>query len=97
MHEEAAIHHFESVTKSTTSRCGYFSLSSDSRFGASPDATGPGTLLLEIKTHAEKSSGPLQKLSGEHVVQTQLQMACKGFDFTVVMSFHQETNSAIFF
>ena len=54
-------------------------------------------MLLEIKTRAEKSTSPLDNLKGEHLIQSQLQMACTGFDYVIVESFHPESNSANFF
>ena len=96
-YEDSAIKHFESVSGCTTSRCGFFVHPIDSVYGASLDAICPGTILLEVKTHAEKSSAPFQFIKGEHLLQAQLQMACAGFQYVIVESFHAKTNSAKFF
>ena len=95
--EETAIKYFESITGSTTSKCVFFVHPSDEKYGASPDAICPGATLLEIQTRAENSTSPLDSLKGEHLIQTQLQMACTGFDYVIVESFHPESNSANFF
>ena len=93
--EGAALEHFESVTGCTTSTCGYYS-HPYSNYGASPDAICPGPILLEIKTRAENSTSPLNNLQGEHLRQTHLQMACTGFSYVFVESFHPETETANF-
>ena len=95
--EETAIKYFESITGSTTSKCVFFVHPSDENYGASSDAICPGPVLLEIKTRAENSTSPMDNLKGEHLIQTQLQMACTGFDYVIVESFRPESNSANFF
>ena len=62
--EGAVLKHFDSVTGCTTSTCGYFSHSSDSNYGACPDAICAGPILLEIKTGAENSTSSLNNLKG---------------------------------
>ena len=57
--ENIAVKHFENFTGSTTSTCGFFLHPLDKNYGASPDAICPGSLLLDIKTRAEKSTAPL--------------------------------------
>ena len=52
---------------------------------------------MEIRTRAEKSDAPLADLSGEHLVQAQLQIACTGFRYVIAESFVPEKNIANIF
>ena len=96
-YEDTAVKHFEKVSGSTASKCGFFIHPDDPKYGASPDAICTAPFLLEIKTRAEKSDAPLANLSGEHLVQAQLQMSCTGFRYVIVESFLPEKNNANFF
>ena len=78
-YEDTAVKHSEKVSGSTASTCGFFIYPNDPKYGAGPGAICTGPFLLEIKTRAKKSDAPLPNLSGEHLVQSQLQMACAGF------------------
>ena len=60
--ERTAISYFEKVSKSTSQVCGFFRHPSNNRYGASPDALGAAGFLLEVKTRAENSDGPLKSL-----------------------------------
>ena len=64
-------------------------------FGASPDAICASGLILEIKTRAENSDGPLHSLKDRpsYFVQCQLQMACTNAHSCILMSYHPETES----
>ena len=55
--------------------CGFFKHPQDPRYGASPDGIGEA-FAVEVKTRAENSDMPLEKISGTHLVQTNFQMAC---------------------
>ena len=50
-------------SKAIIERCGFFTHPSDNQYGASPDALGPAGILLEIKTRAINSYGPLISLN----------------------------------
>ena len=74
----------------------FFLHRNDPKYGESPDAICTGPFLLEIKIRAEKSDAPLPDLSGEHLVQAQLQMPWTKFRYVIVESFLPEKNIAIF-
>ena len=67
--EEPPVKHFEKVSGCfcTTVKCGFFEHPEDCKYGASPDAICPGSILLEIKTRAENCSSSLEKLNGERL------------------------------
>ena len=68
--------------------------------GASPDGlikTEDCDWLLEIKTRAEKCSGPLKTIEKYMYLQTQLQMFCTGRKYCLLMSYHPETLYAHYF
>ena len=67
----------------------------DVNFGASPDAVCASRLILEIKTGAVNSVGPLDSLKDcpNYFVQCQLQMACTNAHSCVLLSYHPETKS----
>ena len=83
-YEDTAVKHFEKVSSSTASKCGFFIHPNDPTYSASPYAICTGHFLLEIKIRAEKSDAPLANLSGEHLVQAQLQMPFTGFRYVIV-------------
>ena len=60
---------------------GFKKLAEDPRYSSGPDTLCPGPILLEVKTHAENCSGPLDNLvgKGHHVLQPNLQMMCTGY------------------
>ena len=97
IYEEKAVTFFEKDSGSVACRCGFFTHPEDTKYGVSLDAVCPGPILLEIKTRAENSKGPLEKIKGEHLLQAQLQMACTGFHYVIIESFHPETNQASYF
>ena len=71
----------------------------DTRYGSSPDALRPLGILLEVKTRAEGSSGPLELLEKfpDYFVQCQLQMLCTGAEFCILQSYHPESKTSKFF
>ena len=60
--EKEAVSVFCNLSNSETQPCGFFEDPSDSNYGASPDALAASSLILEIKTRAAKTEGPLQSL-----------------------------------
>ena len=99
MYEQEAIYHFEKASNSTTERCGFFVLTGDDRYGASPDAIAVANILLEIKTRAKGCDGPLENLikSASYFVQVQLQMMCTDSNYCIVESYSPEKKTANFF
>ena len=71
----------------------------DTRYGSSPDALGPLGILLEVKTMAEGSSGPLASLEKfqHYFVQCQLQILCTGAEFCILKSYPPESKTSKFF
>ena len=78
---------------------GFFQHPSSSRYGASPDALGPGGLLVEIKTRAVNADGPLKSLASfpNYFVQCQLQMVCTDAHSCILLSYHPESKHGNFF
>ena len=78
IHEKEALAHFEKISKAKSNLCGFFKHPYLNRFGSSPDALGPDGILIEIKTRAQNSSGPLESLLSypNYYIQCQLQLAC---------------------
>ena len=99
MFEKDGVTFFETKSKSTTSSCGFFLHPSNGCFGASPDALGPNGILIEIKTRAKNSDGPLKNLDlcPHYFVQCQLQMACTDAHSCILVSYHPESKSGNFF
>ena len=97
--ESEAISNFELILKAKTERCGYFYYLKDKKYGSSPDALGPSSILLEVKTRAEGSMEPLQSLCNfpHYYVQCQLQMLCTETQFCLLQSYHPETQTSMFF
>ena len=56
-------------------------------------------MLLEIKTRAENSKGPLELLEKlpHYYLQCQLQLACTDGKFCILLSYHPETDTGNFF
>lgn len=90
--EDEAIRYFEEITKSKTERCGFFIHPMNNKFGSSPDALGPAGILIEIKTRAKNSNGPLDSitLSPSHYLQCQLQITCTDAHSCILLSYHPE-------
>ena len=95
MYEEEAVKYFERLSGSITRKVGFFMHPFNVNFGASPDAICASGLILEIKTRAENSDGPLDSLKDRpsYFVQCQLQMACTNAHSCILMSYHPETKS----
>ena len=97
--EEKGVSYFELMSKAKTEKCGFFKYPGNERYGASPDSLGPAGLLLEVKTRAVNSDGPLKSLDlfPNYFVQCQLQMACTDANFCILLSYHPESESGNFF
>ena len=97
--EDEAISYFEKMTGSKTEKAGFFIHPTNVSFGASPDAMCAAGIILEIKTRAANSSGPLESLDKfpSYFLQCQLQMACTNAHSCVLLSYHPETKSGNFF
>ena len=76
--------------------CGFFKHPQDPRYGAIPDGIGEA-FAVEVKTRAENSDMPLEKISGTHLVQTNFQMACTNGDITFLQSYLPEKDISHFF
>jgi len=76
--------------------CGFFRHPEDPRYGASPDGIGEA-FAIEVKTRAQHSETPLEKISGSHLVQTNFQMACTKGDITFIQSYLPEKDISHFF
>ena len=98
-YENEALQYFMTKSKATAEKCGFFVHPTNSRFGSSPDAIGPAGLIIEIKTRALNSEGPLKSLDKfpGYFIQTQLQMACTDANFCLLVSYHPESKSGNFF
>lgn len=57
------------------SSCGVFRHPSDPNYGASPDGISQA-FLVEVKTRAENSEAPLDKITGLHIIQANFQITC---------------------
>ena len=99
VYEKEALSHFEKISKGKTNLCGFFNHPYLNRFGSSPDALGPDGILIEIKTRAQNSSGPLESLLPypNYYIQCQLQLACTDAHSCILVSYHPESKSANFF
>ena len=85
-YEGEAITNFQNIWNCKTEKCGFFLHPTDTRYGSSPDALGPLGILLDVKTRAEGSSGPLKSFEKfpDYFVQAQLQMLCTGTEFCIL-------------
>ena len=99
MFEKDGIKYFERESKSITQTCVFFYYPCNNRYGSSPGAIGKNGILVEIKTRAKNSIGPLQNLNScpHYYVQCQLQMACTDAHSCVLVSYHPETKFGNFF
>ena len=93
------ITNFEKISNCKTEKCGFFLHPTGTGYGSSPDALGPLGILLEVKTRAEGSSGPLESLEKfpHYNLQCQLQMLCTGAEFCILQSYHPESKTSKFF
>ena len=86
-------------SKAAIKSCGFFIDPCNERYGASPDGLGPAAILLEVKTRAENSDGPLIALKSypQYFVQFQLQMNCTNAIFVVENghSYHKELSRSL--
>ena len=91
--------YFNKEAKCNTKKCAFFSYAKNSVFGVGLDALISPDLLIEIKTRAAGSDGPLEDLrkNSSYFIQTQLQMACTGTKNCIIMSYHPEYTSANYF
>lgn len=98
-YEKEAITYFEKISKASLNECGFYIHPSNILFGSSPDAIGPVGIIVEIKTRAENSQGPIESLSKfpHYYVQCLLQMACTDSHTCILLSYHPETQSGNFF
>ena len=87
------------MSNSETQTCGFFEEPSDSNYGASPDALAASSLILEVKTRAAKTEGPLTSLKQQpsYYIQPQLEMVCTGASYCILESCHPETQQPSFF
>eukprot|EP00794_Sanderia_malayensis_P008327 gene8327-9220_t len=97
--EAIAIAKMMQDSNATIKPCGFFIDPSNERYGASPDGLGPAAILLQVKTRAENSDGPLLGLKKypQYFVQCQLQMKCTNAMFVILQSYHPETGSSHYF
>ena len=97
--EKEAIKFFEKTSKSSTTECGFYNHPSEKLFGSSPDALGPEGVIVEIKTRAENSEGPIESLKKfpAYFIQCQLQMSCTDAHTCILLSYHPETKTGRFF
>ena len=98
-YEDEAVKCFEATAKCTVEKCVFFHHQQKKRYGSSPDGLEPLGILLEVKTRAEASRGPLTSINKfpQYFVQCQLQMICTNAEFCILQSYHQETTSSNFF
>ena len=68
-------------------------------FGVSPEGLVSPDLLIEIKTRAASSAGPLEDLRKNSYcfIQTQVQMVYNATKYCIIKSFHPESTSANYF
>ena len=96
MFENDAIKNFEMLSNAKIEKYSYFCYTLDNKYGCSPDGLGPAGILLEVKTRAAGSTGPITSLENfpQYYIQWQLQMLCTDADFYILQSYHPETNSS---
>ena len=97
--EEEALRHLMKESGATIKTCGFFNHPWDNRYGASPDGLGPAGILIEVKTRAAGSEGPIEDLSkfAHYFAQCQLQMLCTDAEYTILQSYHPETSTSNYF
>jgi hypothetical protein len=96
MFEDKALQNFETLSKVKIEKCGYFSSPLDPKYGCSPDGLGPSGIIVEVKTRAVGSTGPITSLENfpQYYIQCQLQMQCTDAEFCILQSYHPETDSS---
>ena len=71
-------------------KCGYFCYSLDNKYGCSPDGLGPAGILLEVKTRAARSTGPITSLDNFPqyyiVPTTDVMYGCRFLYFAIIPS-----------
>ena len=79
--------------------CGFFNHPDDSSYGASPGGLVAPGILLEIKTRAANSDGPLLNIATNpgYYIQAQIQMICTDYSYCIIMSYHPESKAANYF
>ena len=79
--------------------CGFFNHPGDNSYGASPDGLVAPGILLEIKTRAANSDGPLPNIAKNpgYYIQAQIQMVCTDYSYCIIMSYHPESKTANYF
>ena len=78
------------------SKCGFSKHPLDARSGASPDAISEA-FSIEVKTRAENSELPLEKITRAHLVQANFKMSCTGCQVTFLQSYLPEKKTSNFF
>lgn len=99
MYENEALLCFQADSQCKVEKCGFFYHPENKRYGASPDAIGPNSILVEIKTRAEKCDGPIESIEKypHYFIQCQLQMVCTNAKFCILQSYHPETKKSNYF
>ena len=101
MYEKEALDFFCKSSSCYAKQCGFFINPDDPSYGASPDGLVAPGLLIEIKTRAVNSAGPLECLHKNKCancfIQCQLEMICTNSQFCILMSYHPESKSANYF
>ena len=97
-YEDEAVKYSEATAKCTVEKCGFFHHPPKKMYGSNPDGLGPLGILLEVKTRAEASRGPLTSINNfpQYFVQCQLHMYTNA-EFCILQSYHPETTSSNFF
>ena len=92
--EKEAISVFCNLSNSETQTSGFFEDPSDSNY-----ALAASSLILEVRTRAAKTEGPLISLKQlpSYYIQPQLEMVCTGASYCILESYHPETQQASFF
>ena len=76
--------------------CGFFNHPDDNSYGASPDRLVAPGILLEIKTRAANSDGPLLNIANiAYYIQAQIQMVCTDYSYCIIMSYHPDSKTII--
>ena len=79
--------------------CGFCNHPDDNSYGASPDGLVAPGILLEIKTRAANSDGPLLNIAKNpgYYIQAQIQLVCTDYSYCIIMSYHPESKTANYF
>ena len=97
--EGEALSDFCDKSMSRATSCGFSNHPDDSSYGASPDGLVAPGILLEIKTRAANSDGPLLNIANNpgYYIQAQIQMVCADYIYCIIMSYHPESKTANYF